>query len=315
MSHQHPPKVLFFDVFGTVVDWRSSITAALIKHSQEALHTKRKKLRESIRKTASSMQASDWAVFAQEWRNSYSRFTKNFDPTRDTFITIDEHHYNSLKLLLCRWNLLWNTDKRRRDKGDVSGNKTPDDNNNDDGGDDDDLFTDAEIRELSLSWHFLTPWDDSVKGLVELNKRFVTSTLSNGNTVLLEDLAKHGSLPFKHFYSAEQFGAYKPSPAVYTGAAEKVAKESSASTTTTTGIGDCALVAAHLGDLKAAKKCGYQTIYVERPQEEGFTEHEVRRAKEEGWVDMWIEDEDEEGKGGNLDKGFIEIARRFGYVS
>jgi 2-haloacid dehalogenase len=63
------------------------------------------------------------------------------------------------------------------------------------------------------------------------------------------------------------------------------------------------MVAAHLGDLKAAKSNGMKAIYVERPKEEDWDPEskEYRNAKE--WVDMWVTHE--EG-------GFLEVARRFG---
>lgn len=89
--------------------------------------------------------------------------------------------------------------------------------------------------------------------------------------------------------SAEHFGAYKPSPKVYGGAAERFGLEP----------GECALVAAHLGDLKAAKACGFQTVYVERPKEETL---DMEQAREEGYVDIWID--------AGCD-GFVELARRF----
>ena len=61
---------------------------------------------------------------------------------------------------------------------------------------------------------------------------------------------------------------------------------------------ECALVAAHLNDLKGAKACGFYTIYVERPFEEKSPE-----LREEIFPDMWIkEDED----------GFISLAERLG---
>jgi len=69
------------------------------------------------------------------------------------------------------------------------------------------------------------------------------------------------------------------------------------------------LVAAHLGDLKAARECGFQTIYIEREQEEGWNEEETRKARDEGWVDMWVA----LGEGGSKeDGGFMEVAKRFG---
>ncbi len=61
---------------------------------------------------------------------------------------------------------------------------------------------------------------------------------------------------------------------------------------------ECALVAAHLDDLKAAQECGFSTIYVERPQEERRPE-----LKGEGMPDIWVG----EGEG-----GFVEVARRLG---
>lgn len=126
-----------------------------------------------------------------------------------------------------------------------------------------------------------------------LNRRFETSTLSNGNLSLLRDLKSRGSLPFTHLTSAEDFGAYKPSPLVYKGAAEKFGYEPS----------QCAMVAAHLKDLKGAKDCGLQTIFVERYLEETWSPVDVAKAKAEGWVDMWIDADS---------GGILEVARRFG---
>lgn len=145
-----------------------------------------------------------------------------------------------------------------------------------------------------MIWHFLDPWPDSAKGLGMLNDKFETATLSNGNTSLLSDLAKHGSLPYKHILSAEDFKAYKPHADVYNGAAKKLGVQSS----------ECALIAAHLGDLHAARhKCGYQTIYIERSQEETWSQEKIEEARNAGWVDMWLKED--EG-------GFEEVARRFG---
>ena len=154
-----------------------------------------------------------------------------------------------------------------------------------------DLWSPSEIHKISLIWHFLDPWPDSSPGLGLLNQKFITSTLSNGNASLLSDLAKHGDLPYKHITGAEDFKAYKPHPDVYLGAAKKLALEPQ----------ECALVAAHLGDLKAARRHGYQTIYIARPQEEQWKAEQVEEART--WVDMWVELDD---------GGFVEVARRFG---
>jgi 2-haloacid dehalogenase len=122
-----------------------------------------------------------------------------------------------------------------------------------------------------------------------------TCTLSNGNLSLLADLRISSGIPFTHLLSAELFGTYKPSPEVYLGAAEKL----------NIPPNECVMVAAHLNDLKAAKENGLQTIYVERPGEEDWSEDEVEKARNEGWVDLWVSSKD----GG---RGFITVAEKLG---
>jgi 2-haloacid dehalogenase len=266
-TQQHPsppPNAIFFDVFGTCVDWRSSIHRALTQRTEHALNDSQRSLSAALRQRASALTSQDWHVFTQEWRNSYKKFTRTYDPAAHggQFVSVDKHHLEALRELLQKWEL-------------------------------DGLFTDEEIHTLSLDWHYLDPWPDTVGGLTRLNTKFETSTFSNGNVSLLQDLCKNGPLPFKHITSAEEFGAYKPSPAVYDGAARKLGFEPK----------HCVLVAAHLGDLKAAKGRGFQTVYVERPQEEDFTDEQVAQAKLDGWVDVWV---------GLNEDGFREVATRFG---
>lgn len=142
---------------------------------------------------------------------------------------------------------------------------------------------------MSLKWHHLLPWKDSQRGIVELNKKFRTHTLSNGNLDLLADLVSYAGMPFTDIYSAEMFQTYKPNPKVYLGAAEKSGCRPD----------ECMMVAAHLDDLKHAKACGFKTLYVERPQEERHPE----LYEEKGIVDVWVSmDED----------GFVAGARKLG---
>ncbi|EAU32283.1 hypothetical protein ATEG_06899 [Aspergillus terreus NIH2624] len=234
MSLTNPPQVLLFDVFGTVVEWRTSVTNAL---------------RSALSTNPSTPADIDYLSLAEEWRKSYSHFTRTFDPTTQPFVSVDEHHYTSLTAILAR---------RFPDLAAT--------------------LSDAQRRDLATCWHRLEPWADSARGLHDLNSRFRTATLSNGNVDLLRDLAAYGALPFVEIVSAEHFGAYKPAPAVYRGAAARFGVEP----------GQCAMVAAHLHDLKAAKACGLQTIYVARPLEENGDEEAARA---EGFVDMWVDDD------------------------
>lgn len=159
------------------------------------------------------------------------------------------------------------------------------------------LWRDDEVEEISKIWHYLNGWPDSSKGVKQLNQDgFKTCTLSNGNVELLQNMAKHADLQWQHIFSGEHFKAYKPSPQVYNGAAEKLGLPTN----------QCAMVAAHLDDLKAAKGCGYQTIYIERAGEENWSLQDTRAAKREGWVDMWV------GLDERFDGGAIaEISRKF----
>ncbi|PLB47037.1 haloacid dehalogenase, type II [Aspergillus steynii IBT 23096] len=258
MPIQTLPRFLFFDVFGTVVEWRPRVTSALQEAAEQVLNDPRRHLAAELRARVSSMTAQDWQGVAEDWRRSYGQFTRNYDPSQ-AFVSVDQHHYAALHSLL----------QDRQIEA---------------------LFTDEERWQLALAWHRLEPWPDSVRGLALLNRQFRTCTLSNGNVALLDDLKRHGSLPFTDVASAENFGAYKPSPLVYRGAAQRFGLDPA----------ECAMVAAHLNDLKGAKACGFQTIYVERPQEEVVDPDQARR---EGYVDLWISLESD---------GLVEAARQLG---
>lgn len=258
-----PPKALTFDVFGTVVDWRKTVTSTLIQNAaaKTSSSSRSADLSPEVRDQVAKLTDADWGRFAQEWRNTYKIFVRGFVPKVSEWRDIDTHHQISLIDLLKAWKL-------------------------------EGLYTDAEVKELSLVWHYLDPWEDSSSGIHKLGSKFVTSTLSNGNQSLLKDLNEHGNLGFRKLQSSEDFKAYKPHPSTYLGAAGVLGVEP----------GEVAMVAAHLNDLKAARSCGFRTIYVERKQEEDWnSEQEYRDAQT--WVDLWVkEDED----------GFLEVARRFG---
>ncbi|KAI5927064.1 HAD-like domain-containing protein [Camillea tinctor] len=268
MSSQIPEplkdiKALTFDVFGTVVDWRSTVHGQLISRARAKIGSPSfGSLPDALKSRLRAATDDDWARFAQEWRDSYMVFTRSFVPGESKWKDIDTHHYDSLIELLHKWELTG-------------------------------VFTEDEILSLSLVWHHLKPWDDSSAGIRSLGARFATATLSNGNPSLLHDLNEHGSLGFQRIMSTAEFGAYKPHPSTYLGAVKALDCRSE----------QVAMVAAHLGDLQAARSHGLRTIYVERPQEEAWGCDEDRFKDARGWVDLWI---------GEKEPGFIEVARRLG---
>ena len=119
---------------------------------------------------------------------------------------------------------------------------------------------DASARdELTCAWERLPAWPDAAPGLMRLKRRFVVSTLSNGNRAQQESLIRYARLPFDRLLSAEDFRHYKPDPEVYTGAAEALGLTPH----------EVMMVAAHKGDLRAAQAAGLRAAFVERPLEKG----------------------------------------------
>ncbi len=120
-------------------------------------------------------------------------------------------------------------------------------------------LTDEEKDHWNRVWHRLTPWPDAVGGLTRLKKKYVLATLSNGNVSLLVNMAKNASLPWDTVLSAELFHHYKPDLEVYLGAADLLGCKPA----------EVMMVAAHSGDLKAARASGLRTAFVSRPLEYG----------------------------------------------
>ena len=205
MSALPRPRVLAFDVFGTVVDWHGSIAREVLS------------LRPNV----------DGSAFALAWRAGYRPAMQRVMKGELGWTLIDDLHRMILDDILPRFGLQ-----------DLS---------------------EAERRHLNKVWHRLAPWADSVAGLTRLKTRHMICTLSNGNVGLLADMAKQAGLPWDCILSAEVFRAYKPDPATYLGVAR----------TFDVPPQEVMLVATHHDDLAAARDCGLQTAYVERPQEMG----------------------------------------------
>jgi 2-haloacid dehalogenase len=112
------------------------------------------------------------------------------------------------------------------------------------------------IARLGNVWHALEPWPDSIPALRRLKKRFVISALSNGNVLLLADMARVGNLGWDCIMSAELVRAYKPADAPYKLAIDCLG----------TGPGQVLYVAAHKWDVQAGQAAGLRAGYVLRWQ-------------------------------------------------
>jgi 2-haloacid dehalogenase len=199
-------RALIFDVFGTVVDWRSSV----------------------IREVSAAAGQVDAAAFADEWRREgYRDAIASIRRGERPWADADTLHRRKLDELLVRHG--------------VTG------------------LTETQVAALSRAWHRLDPWPDAVEGLTRLKQRYVISPLSNGNLGLLVNMARRAGLPWDCVLSADLFGAYKPDPKTYLGAAKLLGLSP----------GEVMMVAAHAADLRSAGALGLRTAFVARPDEHG----------------------------------------------
>ena len=203
------PKALVFDVFGTVVDWRTSVAAEV-----DAL-AKRKGF------------TVDGAKFADAWRAGYAPSMNRVRSGELPWTRLDTLHRMTLDRILTEFS--------------ITG------------------LSEAEKDSLNRAWHRLRPWPDSVSGLTKLKKKFIIAPLSNGNIALMTDMAKNAGLPWDCVLGAELVRHYKPDAEVYRSAADFLDLPPA----------DVMMVAAHLGDLRAAKGVGLRTAFVTRPLEFG----------------------------------------------
>jgi 2-haloacid dehalogenase len=202
-------KALVFDVFGTVVDWRASVTREVTELAS------RKGL------------TVDGAKFADAWRAGYGPSMNRVRSGELPWTKLDRLHRMILDTILIDFGMTG--------------------------------LSAAETDALNRAWHRLQPWPDAVGGLTRLKKKFTLAPLSNGNISLMTDLAKHSGLPWDCILGAELVRHYKPDPEVYRSAADILDLEPAA----------VMMVAAHLGDLRAAKGVGLSTAFVTRPLELG----------------------------------------------
>ncbi len=203
-------KALVFDVFGTVVDWRSSLISDFTKWAEQR----------GIK--------ADWTALVDAWRAVYAASMDEVrkHPERG-YVILDALHRQTLEKLVAQFA--------------ISG------------------LSAADLHYLTMGWHRLNPWPDSVSGLTRLKSKFIIGPLSNGNVALLTNMAKYARLPWDLVLSAELFEHYKPDRETYLGAARLLGLPPER----------VMMVAAHNYDLKAARRLGLRTAFVARPTEYG----------------------------------------------
>jgi len=113
------------------------------------------------------------------------------------------------------------------------------------------------IDRLMADWRQLSPFPDAIAGLKRLAGSYRMVALSNGEPEFLDHLIEDRiGWPFDAVISAKSFGAFKPSPAVYRGAAGRLGLE----------VGQCLMVSSNSFDVMGARTCGFRAAYVNRNQ-------------------------------------------------
>src|ERR1700684_4474418 len=168
MSDVSAVKALVFDVFGTVVDWRSSLTADFTQWG------------------ASRDIKAAWTALVDGWRGAYvaSMDEVRKHPERG-YVILDRLHRRSLEKLVAQFSIEW--------------------------------VYEADLHYLTMGWHRLHAWPDSVAGLTRLKKKYIIGPLSNGNVALLTNMAKFAGLPWDLVLPAKLFENNNPDPEPYPG--------------------------------------------------------------------------------------------------
>ncbi len=230
-------RALVFDVFGTVVDWRSGVARAiapfLAAHGRTDL---------------------DAFALADAWRRQYQPAMEEVRSGRRPFTRLDVLHRENLEKVMQAQGI----------------NAAAQD-----------------LDALNLAWHALDPWPDVLLGLHRLRRRFFLAPLSNGNILLLANMAKRAGIPWDAILGAEPARAYKPQPEAYLNTADILGMRPD----------EVCLVAAHNGDLRAARKAGLATAFIPRVTEHGAGQS-IDLTAEDPW-DCVADD-------------FIDLARRLG---
>ena len=120
-------------------------------------------------------------------------------------------------------------------------------------------FTAEDREAVWRAWHELDCWPGFVEALARLRRKFVCASFTILSTSLIVDVARRNGFAWDAVISCEMIGTYKIHPRAYRTAAKWLALEPP----------EIVMVACHNFDLDAARKEGFRTAFVRRPDEWG----------------------------------------------
>jgi 2-haloacid dehalogenase len=109
------------------------------------------------------------------------------------------------------------------------------------------------------TWHALKCWPDFPAALERLRKKFLVVSYTILSTALAIDVSRLNGITWDAILSCEMWGVYKTRPEAYQTAARLLQIPTQ----------NLLMVACHNFDLDAAKKEGFKTAFVRRPDEWG----------------------------------------------
>ncbi|KAJ7474838.1 HAD-like domain-containing protein [Mycena latifolia] len=227
-------EVLFFDLDGTVLDWRGTVGA---------------ELRQQGSKHFPQIRDEQWEEFATKWRELYLGAIRGLAQQGDSLTpsivyrtTLDELLNKEAQYLAERWP--------------------------------------AAVRnQLVEIWDRLQPWGDSRECLQAMRSIKTVATLSNLSLRTQTQMSRHAGLSWDVCLSGSLLGSYKPNSDAYLEAARSM----------TLPPANCAVVSAHLDELRVAGGAGMKTIYVRRSSEDQDVEAEVFSKVEGGEFDLVVD--------------------------
>ncbi|MDJ0782126.1 MAG: haloacid dehalogenase type II [Desulfosarcinaceae bacterium] len=211
-------KALYFDVGGTVFDWKNTAKAHI-----EAL----------ARKTD---QTVDSDHFAQTWRSEMFKLHTQVRHGNLPWMNSDDMHLLALENMVTEFPLLGDIDRQSL---------------------------------VTSTWHRLNAFAGAPEAINRLRTRYTVVVLTVLNWKSIVSSSKAAGVQWDGILSCEFLGVYKPSLEAYRKAVRLLALKPS----------EAMMVAAHEGDLAAARSAGLHTALVSVPEadhmSEGFEAPEV----------------------------------------
>jgi 2-haloacid dehalogenase len=120
-------------------------------------------------------------------------------------------------------------------------------------------FTDEDRAGIQQDWHRLDAWPDFPAALARLRRRHVVASFTILSTSLIVDVSRRNAIDWDCVVSCEMIGSYKTNPDAYETCAKWLGLRPD----------EIIMVACHNFDLLAARKVGFRTAFVRRPDEWG----------------------------------------------